>query len=115
MGWESFLQQYEKTPGWFFVDDDAKGDQPNRRKSAHQPRPNKPTLTVDTSRLGSQPKRQTKRERCVEQLKLLGFGSKEEGGEERLIIYAEAAEGDLASAIEILEEERKAYKERGGI
>ena len=49
---------------------------------------------------------------CVEELKKLGFG-REEGGVERLVVYAQAAEGDLEDAIDLIEEERLAYAERG--
>lgn len=48
---------------------------------------------------------------CVTQLQILGFGSNAaEGGLERLKIYAQAAEGDLISAIDIIDEEQRAYK-----
>ena len=49
---------------------------------------------------------------CVEELKKLGFG-REDGGVERLVVYAQAAEGDLEDAIDLIEEERLAYAERG--
>jgi hypothetical protein len=49
---------------------------------------------------------------CVDQLKNLGFGTGENGGIARLLVYAQAAEGDLEDAIEMIEEERKAYKQR---
>ena len=49
---------------------------------------------------------------CVEELKKLGFGSKKDGGVERLIVYAQAAEGNLGDAIDLIEEEREAYAER---
>ena len=49
---------------------------------------------------------------CVEQLTALGFGTQENGGPKRLVVYAQAAEGDLEEAIEMIEEERMAYKER---
>lgn len=50
---------------------------------------------------------------CVDQLQTLGFGSAENEGAGRLLVYAQAAEGDLEEAIEIIEEERKAYEQRG--
>lgn len=49
---------------------------------------------------------------CVEQLAALGFGTQENGGPKRLVVYAQAAEGDLEEAIEMIEEERTAYKQR---
>ena len=48
---------------------------------------------------------------CVTQLQSLGYGSNAaEGGWERLTIYAQVAEGDLISAIDIIDEEQRAYK-----
>jgi hypothetical protein len=49
---------------------------------------------------------------CVEILKTLGFGSARNGGAERLIVYAQAAGGVLEDALEIIEEDQKAYKDR---
>ena len=49
---------------------------------------------------------------CVDQLTALGFGTEENGGLKRLVVYAQAAEGDLEDAIEMIEEERTAYKQR---
>ena len=49
---------------------------------------------------------------CVDQLTDLGFGTEENGGLKRLVVYAQAAEGDLEDAIEMIEEERTAYKQR---
>ncbi|KAL9117521.1 MAG: hypothetical protein Q9187_005942, partial [Circinaria calcarea] len=50
---------------------------------------------------------------CVEQLKDLGFGRAEDGGLGRLVVYAQAANGDLEDAIDMIDEERKAYEGRG--
>lgn len=48
---------------------------------------------------------------CVTQLHILGYGSNAvQGGFERLTVYAQAAEGDLISAIDIIDEEQRAYK-----
>lgn len=51
-------------------------------------------------------------QQCVDQLTALGFGTEENGGLKRLVVYAQAAGGDLEEAIEMIEEERRAYKER---
>jgi hypothetical protein len=45
-------------------------------------------------------------------LKSLGFGGAEDGGLDRLVVYAQAAAGVLDTALEIIEEERKAWSER---
>lgn len=48
---------------------------------------------------------------CVIQLHELGYGSDAaHGGFERLTVYAQAAEGDLIDAIDIIDEEQRAYK-----
>lgn len=49
---------------------------------------------------------------CVSQLQVLGFGGDADGGIRRLIVYAQAAEGDLVGAIDMIDEEKRAYKER---
>ena len=48
---------------------------------------------------------------CVEQLRMLGYGSFEDGGNERLVVYAQASEGDLEDAVDLIEEEREAWGE----
>ncbi|MCJ1405587.1 hypothetical protein MMC11_008815 [Xylographa trunciseda] len=49
---------------------------------------------------------------CVDQLKDLGFGKEEDGGARRLVVYAQAANGNLEDAMDMIDEERKAYEER---
>ncbi|GBF63415.1 hypothetical protein TMEN_6040 [Trichophyton mentagrophytes] len=51
-------------------------------------------------------------ELCLSQLRALGFGDDRSQDVNRLRIFAEAANGDLAEAIEMIEEERKAYEQR---
>ncbi|MCJ1432501.1 hypothetical protein MMC27_001858 [Xylographa pallens] len=51
---------------------------------------------------------------CVDQLKDLGFGKEEDGGAQRLVVYAQAANGNLEVAMDMIDEEEKAYKERSG-
>ncbi|KAL8735679.1 MAG: hypothetical protein Q9166_000848 [cf. Caloplaca sp. 2 TL-2023] len=46
---------------------------------------------------------------CVEELQKLGFGLDAERSLNRLIVYAQAAGGDLAEAIDIITEEKQAY------
>ncbi|KAL8721424.1 MAG: hypothetical protein Q9225_001899 [Loekoesia sp. 1 TL-2023] len=50
---------------------------------------------------------------CVDQLQKLGFGSVDEGGSSRLVIYAQAVGGDLGEAIDLMDEEKRAYDEIG--
>lgn len=49
---------------------------------------------------------------CVEQLRDLGFGGDDNDSAGRLLVYAQAAEGDLVDAIDLIDEEQRAYKER---
>ena len=49
---------------------------------------------------------------CVDMLAGLGYGSTEEGGHHRLAVYAAAADGKVNDAIEMIEDERKAYAQR---
>ncbi|PGH18652.1 hypothetical protein AJ80_04399 [Polytolypa hystricis UAMH7299] len=51
-------------------------------------------------------------DRCVQHLKSLGFGDAADQDVSRLRIYAEAANGDLEEAIEMIEEERKVYEQQ---
>lgn len=46
---------------------------------------------------------------CVEKLKDLGFGGDSDGGVKRLVVYAQAAEGNLSDAIDLIDEEQRAY------
>ena len=50
---------------------------------------------------------------CVEQLQRLGFDSIGQGGLSRLVVYAQAAGGNLWEAIELMDEEKRAYDEIG--
>lgn len=46
---------------------------------------------------------------CVSSLVDMGYGTPEEGGRSRMAVYAAASNGSLLDAIEMIEEERKAY------
>jgi hypothetical protein len=48
-------------------------------------------------------------EACVSSLIDMGYGTAEEGGRSRMAVYAAASSGSLLDAIEMIEEERKAY------
>lgn len=49
---------------------------------------------------------------CVEQLQFLGFHHNTPDGLRRLVVYAQAAEGELSNAIDMIDEEQKAYNQR---
>ncbi|KAF7593437.1 asparaginyl-tRNA synthetase [Aspergillus hancockii] len=52
---------------------------------------------------------------CVSTLASLGYGSIEEGGLQRIAVYAAAVDGRVSDAIEMIEEERKAYEQQGSM
>jgi hypothetical protein len=43
----------------------------------------------------------------------LGYENTLEGGIQRIAVYAAAADGKISDAIEMIEEERKAYEQQG--
>lgn len=49
---------------------------------------------------------------CVEQLRDLGFGGNDDHCAGRLLVYAQAAEGVLVDAIDLIDEEQRAYRDR---
>ncbi|GLI80995.1 hypothetical protein PoHVEF18_009363 [Penicillium ochrochloron] len=52
-------------------------------------------------------------DRCVSSLVDMGFGTAEDGGRARMAVYAAASNGNLYDAIDMIEEERKAYARQG--
>lgn len=54
----------------------------------------------------------SKVQQCVEQLRKLGFGSDADGSVHRLVVYAQAADGDLVEAIDMIDEEQRAYRQK---
>ncbi|GES57454.1 RNA binding protein [Aspergillus terreus] len=56
--------------------------------------------------------RQQRIDECVSALASLGYGGAEEGGLQRIAVYAEAVDGRISDAIEMIEEERKAYEQQ---
>lgn len=53
-------------------------------------------------------------DQCISHLRTLGFGGSNEA-DSRLRVYAEASNAVLADAIEMIEEERRAYEQRPGL
>ncbi|GAB1199059.1 hypothetical protein APSETT444_008393 [Aspergillus pseudonomiae] len=82
----------------------------NRRsyRSDAMPRPS-------TSTAESGPGRQRSIDDCVSALASLGYGGAEEGGLQRIAVYAAAVDGRVSDAIEMIEEERKAYEQQGSV
>ena len=58
------------------------------------------------------PEQRRKIQSCVMQLQGLGFGEDGVNGQERLMQCASAAGGDLVEAIDMIDEEQRAYRER---
>lgn len=56
--------------------------------------------------------RQRATDDCVATLLRLGYGGAADGGRSRITMYAEVAGGNVLEAIEMIEEERKAYEQR---
>ncbi|KAL4897806.1 hypothetical protein BDV59DRAFT_49943 [Aspergillus ambiguus] len=54
--------------------------------------------------------RQQSIDECIATLASLGYGDAEEGGLQRIAVYAAAVDGSVSDAIEMIEEERKAYE-----
>lgn len=52
--------------------------------------------------------RRSEVDNCVETLSGLGYGTEKDGGRQRLAVYAEAVDGKVSDAIEMIEEDRKA-------
>ncbi|KAL4908054.1 hypothetical protein BDW74DRAFT_148512 [Aspergillus multicolor] len=92
----SFHHPFEPTP-----------DQPPNL-SAHD---EDPELQAPTRGSRKEQKRRALEE-CVSALVDMGYGGEENGGRQRLEIYAAAAKGELAEAVDMIEEERKAYEQR---
>lgn len=58
------------------------------------------------------PKRRAALDYCVKTLLSLGYGSPTSGEHQRIGVYAAAADGKVSDAIDMIEEERKAYERR---
>ncbi|RDW86793.1 RNA recognition motif domain-containing protein [Aspergillus mulundensis] len=90
---------------------------PRHRASLEEQTPNlsahneEPDLQASRRELREEQKRRAIEE-CVSMLVDMGYGSEGDGGRQRLEIYAAAAKGELAEAIDMIEEERMAYEQR---
>ncbi|KAI9799156.1 MAG: hypothetical protein M1833_004196 [Piccolia ochrophora] len=125
IGWESFLESYERIPGQFPTEEErASSDDleihadgpfmtsqlpPGAGLDAAQGRAACSPNTSEPQRENNAP---SKISECIKMLSSMGFGGIQDGGAERLLIYAQAADGDLESAIEIIEEDQKATLQR---
>lgn len=73
-----------------------------RRPRAPMPRP-----------LSPEEAKEAEIQNCVTSLIEMGYGTEEDGGRSRLGVYAAASNGSLLDAVEMIEEERKAYANHG--
>jgi len=115
LGWESFLASHDNTPRRVptAANNNISSEQIDTvvvPSIAELKQP--PEDTIKTTEEHDDASTVKVVQECVDQLKNLGFGTGENGGIARLLVYAQAAEGDLEDAIEMIEEERKAYKQR---
>ncbi|KAL3462984.1 hypothetical protein BJX64DRAFT_131586 [Aspergillus heterothallicus] len=78
--------------------------------SSHEEEPSQET---SRRRSETEARKQHAIDECVASLVQLGYGNEEGGGPLRMAVYAAAANGELVDAIEMIEEERKAYEQRG--
>lgn len=91
---------------------------PHNREARPTPRPVVPPrpLSLDDERgsddVVQRVMRRSAIENCVATLRSLGYGGASDGGRQRLTVYAEAAEGRVSDAIDMIEEERKAYAQQ---
>ena len=103
VGWDSFLKDDHHTPRNIPI----RGPSSNVTKSS---------ITVNRERSSKGTFGHNEQDRkitdCVRQLKDLGFLKAEQGGHERLSMYAQASGGDLVEAIDMIDEEERAYRER---
>lgn len=122
IGWDHFVGRNQRGPSdWA----SARERERLARISGERGRPSrvKAAATATPARIAADreeafapahgdPSTVSKVQSCVEQLKDLGFGRAEDGGVGRLVVYAQAANGDLEDAIDMIDEERKAYEGR---
>ncbi|KAK4693342.1 hypothetical protein P7C71_g4038, partial [Lecanoromycetidae sp. Uapishka_2] len=106
--WDSFLQHDRREPR----------NVPVRGPLNQAPTNNVPRARKDQATRAPLNEKDRKVSDCIRQLKDLGFLKdlsllkNERGAEERLAIYAQAAGGDLVEAIDMIDEEERAYRER---
>ncbi|KAI9775767.1 MAG: hypothetical protein M1839_000895 [Geoglossum umbratile] len=137
LGWSAFLEDPRRTQGGFPVGNEQDEDNRERERNpmidarnvpypSYLPTPangrnapmetntknpmDEPMIDLEDTEDSSCPENSV--QRCVELLKSLGFGTAEDGGMERLTVYAAAADGDLEEALEIISEEKRAWEER---
>lgn len=115
LGWESFLAKHENASSRLPTPTDHPTPSvPTEKSVLPETSESMPRSETPIYNAGEHYDAKTveKVQECVDQLRSLGFGTIENGGEARLLVYAQAAEGILEDAIETIEEERKAYKQR---
>ncbi|KAL4962389.1 uncharacterized protein BDV14DRAFT_107573 [Aspergillus stella-maris] len=80
--------------------------------SAHEEEPDNLIARREAKKQILNQRKQDALDECVARLMDMGFGTEEDGGTQRLSIYAAATNGDLFEAISMIEEEREAYNLR---
>lgn len=98
-------------------DVNSTGEQPRsfstdqQSPSVELPVRNAPSVDSNDT-IHADPKQQAIINNCVATLLSLGYGSPQDGGRQRIAVYAAAANGKVLDAIDMIEEERKAYEQR---
>ena len=119
VAWGAFLQDSGRWPGGRYRASDDRGMLPN----ANQQHSRRLSQREAESRCSPFPATQYddqhhddstvgKINDCVGQLRELGFGEADNQSAARLLVYAQAAEGVLVDAIDLIDEEQRAYRER---
>ncbi|KAL4879673.1 hypothetical protein BJY04DRAFT_193371 [Aspergillus karnatakaensis] len=81
-----------------------------QNESVHEEQPEE---LDDSQKESNKQRKQRAIAECVSALYELGYGSEENGGLHRMEMYAMAADGEIFDAIDMIEEERKVYEQRG--
>lgn len=102
VAWDSFLQDNRRGPRNIPIRGPSDKAAKHNVSTIRTNQFNRPSLNEEDRRVAD----------CTRQLKDLGFLKNELGAEERLVMFAQAANGDLVEAIDMIDEEERAYSQR---
>ena len=119
VAWGAFLQDSGRRPRNLYRASDDRGRLPNANQE-HSKRLSQceaesrgsPLAAIEYDDQHHDDSTVGKINNCVEQLRELGFGEADDQSAARLLVYAQAAEGVLVDAIDLIDEEQRAYRER---
>ena len=108
--WDAFIQGNRNSTATALDPAHATHSQPAHRRQSEEPHSTHDfDATIEPSH--QDPTTVQSVQECVDQLIDLGFGEEVNGGKRRLVVYAQAAEGKLEDAIDMIDDERRAYEE----